>query len=276
MRFLAPRPLFAILAASLLGLALISAAAAPGARAADPMAAGPMAAGPMAASGALTPAQKSAVDGLVHDYILAHPEVILEAVQGLHDRQQQAAADNTEKLIAANKRFLRNDPSSYVAGNPQGDVTIVEFFDYRCPYCKEMVPTIAALLKEDGKIRLVLKEYPVLGPDSLFASRAAVAALELGHYEPFHDALMASRGSLNETVVMAKAAQSGIDVAKLKTAMADPHIMAELRANRALGDELRIDGTPGFVIGDTLVPGAISGEQLRELVAAARRQCHTC
>lgn len=229
-----------------------------------------------ASSPAFSPAQQAEIGRLVHDYILAHPEVVLQAVENYRNRQQLVAQNHLESLIAANKKFLRDDPLSYVAGNPKGDVTIVEFFDYQCPYCKQMVPVIDRLLKADGHIRLVLKEYPVLGPQSVYASRAAVAALAQHRYGPFHDEMMAHHGSLSAASVMDMAGQAGLDVAKLKSDMGADKVTQELRANLALGERLGINGTPAFLIGDELVPGAIDGEQLRALVQAARASCRTC
>jgi len=230
----------------------------------------------MRAEDALTPAQRAAVEQTIHDYLLKHPELILEAVQGLEAKQKQAEEDKTRAAIVANRRALREDPNSVVIGNPQGDVTIVEFFDYRCPYCKQVVPQLEALLKEDPKVRLVLKEFPILGLDSLTASRAAIASREQGKYPAYHDALMRARGKLEEPVVLQIAKEVGLDPEKLKADMADPKVDAIIRANHALAEALGVTGTPGFIVGDTLVPGAIDLDRLRTLVQEVRTSCTSC
>ncbi|MFC3677685.1 DsbA family protein [Ferrovibrio xuzhouensis] len=220
-----------------------------------------------------TPAQKTAIEAMIRDYLVKNPEVLVEAMHALDAKQQAGAAAASRAAIAASHKDLFEDAASYVAGNPKGDVTIVEFFDYRCPYCKQMQPHIQALLKEDGKLRLVLKELPVLGPESVIASRAAVAALQQGKgskYMAFHDAMMAFRGQLSDTEIFRMAGEAGLDVAKLKTDMQTPKVEAVLRDNLALADRLGIQGTPAFVIGTELAPGAVSLDSLRQMVKAAR------
>jgi len=233
-----------------------------------------LAGGPAAAQPApFSPEQKAAIEAMIRDYLVKNPEVLVEAMHALDARQQANAAEAAKAAIAGSRKEIFEDGISYVAGNPKGDVTIVEFFDYRCPYCKQMQPHMQTLLKEDGKIRLILKELPVLGPESVIASRAALAALEQGKggkYMAFHDAMMGFRGQLSDTEIFRMAKEAGLDVAKLKTDMQAPKVEAALRANLALADRLGIQGTPGFVIGDELVPGAVSLDSLRQLVKAAR------
>mgnify|MGYP001554485978 CR=1 FL=1 len=228
------------------------------------------------AEDALTPAQRAAVEQTIHDYLLKHPELILEAVQGLEAQQKQAEEAKTREVIAAHRRALQDDPNSVVLGDPHGDVTIVEFFDYRCPYCKQVEPQLEALLKEDPKVRLVLKEFPILGPDSLLASRAAIAARAQGKYQAMHDALMQARGKFDEPVITQIAKEVGLDAEKLKTDMADPKVDATIRTNHALAEALGINGTPGFIVGDALVPGATDLEKFRLLVKEARSGCVSC
>lgn len=227
---------------------------------------------------AVPPEHRDAVRDLLVDnpevleVLARHPELVAEAMQKL-TAKRKAAADALAATLASSHKEIFNDGVSYVAGNPKGDVTIVEFFDYRCPYCKQMQPHLQALLKEDGKLRLVLKELPVLGPESVTASRAAVAALEQGKgakYLAFHDAMMTFRGQLSDDDIFRMAGAAGLDVAKLKTDMQAPKVEAVLRANLALADKLGIQGTPGFVIGDQLIPGAVSLDTLRQMVKATR------
>lgn len=217
--------------------------------------------------------QKAALHQLVREVLVSNPEILIEAMNALETKQQAEAAKAAKAAIAANRKAIFEDGVSYVAGNPKGDVTIVEFFDYRCGYCKQVQPSLMALLQEDSKVRLVLKELPVLGPESVLAARVAVAALEQdkgAKYLGFHNAMMEFRGQLTEAEVFRMAGTAGLDIARLKTDMATPKTEQILRANLALADTLGIQGTPGFVIGDHLVPGAIPLDTLRQLVKEAR------
>jgi len=220
-----------------------------------------------------TPEQKAALTQLVREALINNPEILIEAMNALEAKQQAEAGKASQVAIAANRKAIFEDGVSYVAGNPQGDVTIVEFFDYRCGYCKQVQPSLMTLLKEDSKLRLVLKEMPVLGPESVIAARAAVAALEQdkgAKYLDFHNAMMEFRGQITEAEVFRLATAAKLDVAKLKTDMTAPKTEQILRANLALADTLGIQGTPGFVIGDKLVPGAVPLDTLRQLVKEAR------
>lgn len=220
-----------------------------------------------------TAEQKAAMVQIVREVLTKNPEILVEAMHALEAKQQADASQAAKAAITANRTAIYEDGVSYVAGNPKGDVTIVEFFDYRCGYCKQVQPSLLTLLKEDSRVRLVLKELPVLGPESVAASRAAVAALEQdkgAKYFAFHNAMMEHRGQFSEAEVMRMAGAAGLDVKKLKTDMAGPKVEQVLRANLALADTLGIQGTPGFVIGDELVPGAVSLDALRQMVKAAR------
>ncbi|PJI40240.1 DsbA family protein [Ferrovibrio sp.] len=220
-----------------------------------------------------TPEQKAALQQLVREVLVSNPEILIEAMNALEAKQQAETTKASKAAIVANRKAIFEDGVSYVAGNPQGDVTIVEFFDYRCGYCKQVQPSLMALLKEDSKVRLVLKEMPVLGPESVIAARAAVAALEQdkgARYFDFHNAMMEFRGQITEAEVFRLGGKAGLDTARLKTDMAAPKTEQILRANLALADTLGIQGTPGFIIGDQLVPGAVPLDTLRQLVKDAR------
>lgn len=220
-----------------------------------------------------TAEQKAALTQLVREVLVSNPEILIEAMNALEAKQQADAGKAAQAAIAANRKAIFDDGVSYVAGNPKGDVTIVEFFDYRCGYCKQVQPSLMTLLKEDSKVRLVLKEMPVLGPESVIAARAAVAAMEQdkgAKYLAFHNGMMEFRGQITEAEVFRLAGDAKLDVAKLKTDMAAPKTEQILRANLALADMLGIQGTPGFVIGDRLVPGAVPLDTLRQLVKEAR------
>ncbi len=174
--------------------------------------------------------------------------------------------------IVARRDEVLNDPASPVGGNPDGDVTLVEFFDYQCPYCKTIFPSIQALLAEDRELRYVFKEIPILGKDSVFAARAALAARRQGKYLEFHMALMPTRGKLTETRVMWLAEKVGLDVGRLRRDMADRTIGDMIRRNLELADALGIYGTPAFIIGDTQVPGAVEIDTLKTLIARERQR----
>jgi protein-disulfide isomerase len=230
-----------------------------------------LAAPPAGAADALTPAQKEAVDRMIHDYLLAHPEVIVESIRAAQATAKLKREESSKQAISERRGELLSDASAPVAGNPQGDVTIVEFFDYRCPYCKQVEPHLEALLKEDPKLRIVYKEFPVLGPESVYASRMALAARKQGKYAQFHDAMMAAKGKITEDTVLDVARAVGIDVARAKTDMTGPDIQEMIKRNYALADALDIQGTPAFIVGDTLVPGATDLDNLRRLIAEARK-----
>ena len=218
------------------------------------------------------PLTREQVQQIVREYLLQNPEIIVEAIEALEQRQRQAQQADQREAVVAHREPLLRDPDAPVAGNPDGDVTVVEFFDYRCPYCKQVAPALTQLLKDDGKLRFVFKELPILGPDSLVAARAALAANAQGKYMPMHMALLRHRGAFDDATVMRLAGEAGLDAARLKTDMAKPEIMAMIERNRALAGALSITGTPAFVIGDRIVPGAADLETLKMLVAEARKR----
>jgi protein-disulfide isomerase len=175
-------------------------------------------------------------------------------------------------VIRDRRREIFDDPATPVGGNPQGDVTVVEFFDYQCPYCKQVRPAIQKLLDQDRKLRFVYKEFPVLGEQSDIAAHAALAARLQGKYEAFHDVLMAAKGRISEDAVFRIAGSVGLDVDRLKHDMTNPEIDQSLSANRALAKALDLRGTPGFIIGDHVIPGAIDLDALKTMVADARKR----
>jgi protein-disulfide isomerase len=221
-------------------------------------------------SGPLSPAQVDQVQKIVSDYLRQHPEVIIDAIkayQAKQDADQQAAA---KKNIVALKDDIFKDPTSPVGGNPQGDVAIAEFFDYRCPYCKAVAPDLDKALAQDGKVRLVYKEFPILGPVSVTAAKAALAAQMQGKYVPFHQKLISYKGNLDEATIYKLAGDVGLDLAKLKADMAKPEIQATIDRNAKLADKLNVQGTPGFVVGQELIPGAASVDELTAAIKRAR------
>lgn len=252
--------------------AAVGLVAAPFFFAAPSLAADPAKAAADAAS-ALSEGEAKAVEALVRQYILDHPEVIIESMQNYQIRQQLAEQEAATAALAANRDEIKNDASAPVAGNPRGDVTVVEFFDYRCAYCKRVLPSVRELLESDKNIRYVFKELPILGPDSVTASRAALAAWKIApeKYFAFHTALMEARGDLGEDQVLQIAEKVGLDRKKVKAGMAAPEVEKAIQRNLELAQKLRVQGTPAFVVGDALVPGAVDLEQLKELVASARK-----
>ncbi len=218
----------------------------------------------------MTGAQKTEIEKIVHDYLLKNPEVIREAIQALQAKEEQSKADAQTQLVAQNKEALFNDPATPVAGNPMGDVTVVEFFDYHCPYCKAVASPLAKLLEEDKGVRLVMKEFPILGQDSILAAQAALASVGQGKYWEFHQALMEHRGPFDMEVIKSIAAKVGLDAAKLEADMESDKIKPAISANHALAKTLDIGATPTFIIGDQVVEGAVPLEQLKDLIKKAR------
>jgi protein-disulfide isomerase len=210
-------------------------------------------------------------DRRVQDYLMRNPEVIVQAVQGLQARQQRAELTETQQALKAKADEIFRDPASPVGGNVQGDVTLVEFFDYNCPYCRKMAPVLIDAEAADPQLRIVFKEFPILGPGSEFAARAALASQRQGRYEAFHHALMAVKEKVDENVVLATAASTGLDLDRLKADMQDPALQATIDRNMALAAALRINGTPGFVVGDQVLRGATELTVLQGLIGQARK-----
>lgn len=216
--------------------------------------------------------ERAAVEAIVREYILAHPDVILESVRAYEAARRAEEEKGAVAALAASRQEIERDPTSPVAGNPDGAVTVVEFFDYQCGYCKRVLPVVQELLKTDQKVRYVFKEFPILGPESVIAAKAALAVWTVAKdkYLPFHAALMQLRGGLNEDKIMAAAKDVGLDVDRLRAAMADPAIVQALNRNLELGRKINVNGTPAFIIGGRVIPGAIDLETMRKEIAAAR------
>lgn len=211
-----------------------------------------------------TPAQRQAIEGIIHDYLMHNPDVLIEALRAAEDAK-------SKQVLSERHREIFDDPATPVGGNPQGDVSLVEFFDYRCPYCKQVQPTLETLLRKDPNLRFVYKEMPVLGPSSVVAAHAALAARLQGKYEAFHNAMMAAKGQISDDVVYRVAGSVGLDVERLKRDMESPEIDQAVKANLALADALDIRGTPGFIIGNHIIPGAVDLDALKDLIAESRK-----
>lgn len=233
---------------------------------------------PLACSAVLTatgPATADEIDEarlkeLVYEAIRENPEIIREAVVLLEAADQAAQAEAAAQALADAREIIENDPNAPVLGNPDGDVTVVEFFDYNCSYCRRVYPNITALLQTDKNIRVVMREWPILGEESVYAARASLAARNQDKYEEFHKALMGGRGRANEAAVINLAENLGMDIEKLRSDMDSPEVAAHLETSQRLTRALGFNGTPAFVIGDQIVPGAIELDRMRALIEDAR------
>jgi len=220
----------------------------------------------------MTPAQKTEIEKLIGDYIRSNPEIVLEAIQTLRDREKNARLDSDRNIIRQNRQALYQDATAPIAGNPRGDVTVVEFFDYACAYCKRVFPAVRKLIGEDKNIRIVYKEFPILGPVSRFAAIAALAAKRQGLYREFHESLMAAKGALTNKRVLKIAEKAGLNRSKLVADMESRKAKFSkiIEKNIQLAASLKISGTPGFVIGDTVIRGALNYESLKSIVKSTR------
>ena len=223
--------------------------------------------------GEMTPAERAIFREEVKAFLIENPEVITEALDVLQTRQDMADLARDQQLLADNAALLFNDANSWVGGNPDGDITVVEFMDYRCGYCRKAKEAVEELVKSDGNIRFVLKEFPILGDDSVASSRFAVAVLQLhgpDAYKAAHDALIMLRGSPDAETLGRLAADLGIDPAPVLARMNADEVTAVLAANRALADVMSLSGTPAFAINKTLLRGYVPLDGLRAIVADER------
>lgn len=216
------------------------------------------------------PAERTEIESVIRSYLLENPEVIVEAMRVLQAREEAAEAEARQDALSSYRDQLHNDPGTPVVGNPNGDVTVVEFFDYQCGYCKSARENVVALMEADRNVRVVLKEFPILGPMSMVAARAALASREQGRYWDFHNELLKFRGRLNQTVIFDIAEKAGIDTDRLRRDMEKPAIGEAIERNMQLAQALSIRGTPAFVIGDEVVPGAIDLDTMRQIVETMR------
>lgn len=215
---------------------------------------------------------KKRIEKIIREYLINNPEVLEEAIRALQAKREARRQAAARTSIQKNRKQIYADSDDPVGGNPNGDVTIVEFFDYRCGYCKRVAPVVEAALAKDKKIRLVYKEFPVLGPNSVLAARAALASRAQGKYLAFHKALMKARISYDEASIMKIATAVGIDTARLKKDMQAPDIQTYIVKTRALARSLGIRGTPAFVIGEQMFPGALTSAQLARMIQQARKK----
>lgn len=219
------------------------------------------------------PVRRGEFASLLKTYLDDHPEIVVEMNQKLRVKQVAERQAKGKLALAESRTEIFEDPFDPVLGNPKGDVTLVEFFDNECPFCKKLSPTLEQLISKDSGVRIVLKEYPILGPGSETAARYALAAIRQGKYTEFHHALMADKTpehQLAEPRILEIAAGAGLDMARLKQDAAGTEISGRIESNRTLARKLTITGTPGLVIGSRIESGALSLEALQQAVADER------
>lgn len=224
---------------------------------------------------AMTDAERSAFRAEIRTYLLENPEVLLEAIEVLEKREADAQAASDESLVLEHASALFADDHSWVGGNPDGDVVMVEFLDYRCGYCRRAHPEVEELVASDGNIRLIVKEFPILGEQSLISSRFAIATLRtLGDdaYKAVHDGLIALRSEATIETLRRMSDTLGLDTDTIVAGMEDPEVEAIISANRQLARALEITGTPTFILGDQMLRGYLPLDGMREIVVSLRSE----
>lgn len=223
-------------------------------------------------------AQKTEIETLVHKYLLEHPEILQDMANKLEEKNKLAEAAARNVTLKSKSAEIFHDAGDAVLGNPKGDVTLVEFFDYNCSWCKKSVGELQALLAKDKNVRVVMKEFPIFGEGSEYAAKAALASVKQGKYWEFHQALFAAESKVTPEVVDQVATALGLDVVKMKADMQDPAIIANVRKTQSLAQSLAINGTPAFVIDDQLFPGYTPLDGLEAALATVRAGggCKVC
>ncbi len=228
----------------------------------------------------MSPDQQKQVEKIVHDYLINNPEVLVEASQALQQKQQQNVQQQAKAAISENASQLFGGKLS-VAGNPKGNVTLVEFFDYQCIHCKKMSPVVSELIKKDSNLRVIYKEFPIFGESSETASKVALAAAMQGKYMQMHEALLKLDQRLDDKLVMSTAKSVGLNMTTLQKDMNSKVVTDALAENRALAEKMHLMGTPAFVVASTpagqfdakseptFIPGAASEEALQDLIKKA-------
>ncbi|HEY8335072.1 MAG TPA: DsbA family protein [Tardiphaga sp.] len=225
-------------------------------------------------------AQRGEIQKIVKDYLISHPEVLEEVSAELTKRQATAEAEKHQAAIATNANTIFNSPRGVTIGNKDGDVTFVEFFDYNCGYCKRAMTDMIDIMKADPKLKVVLKEFPVLGPGSVEAAQVAVAVRMQDptgkKYLDFHQKLLGGRGQADKARAMAAAKEAGLDITRLEKDIASPEVRATIEENFKLAEAMGMNGTPSYVIGKQVVIGAVGAEALKEKIGIARCGKATC
>lgn len=224
------------------------------------------------APAAAAPVTHGELPALVEQILVENPDIVMKAAQKMREKQVADSKKQASQSLEQHKSDIYGDTTSPTIGDPKGDVTVVEFFDYHCGYCKQMMPSLQQLAKDDKKVRIIFREFPILSEDSVTASRAALAVNNIAKdkYFDFHMALMKTTGKFDEKAIMAAAKKVGINTDKLKTEMASNDITAQLDKNRELGESLGIRGTPALIVDDQLVPGAMPYDDLKKMIEQIR------
>ncbi|WP_106753311.1 DsbA family protein [Pannonibacter carbonis] len=219
------------------------------------------------------PLDKAAVEAIVKEYLLNNPEIVRDALVELDRREKAEAEAATAKLVSDSSGILFNSTRQVVLGNPKGDVTLVEFFDYNCGYCKRAMSDMERLIEEDPNLRVVLKEFPVLGQASIEAAQVAIAvnAVAPDKYGVFHSALMSNRGKADRSVALELAKDAGVPVKDLEAAIRSDEILATLEEVYGLANQLGLSGTPAYVVGSEVIPGAVGYDSLKTAIASVRK-----
>jgi protein-disulfide isomerase len=223
--------------------------------------------------------QKQELEKIIKNYLVSNPEIFLEAQTALEAKMEKEQAEKLKVAIAENARDIYRDPTADIAGNPDGDITVVEFFDYNCGYCKRGLRDVIKLVETDPKVRVVFKELPILSKGSEEASRAAIAAGKQGKYWDMHKAMLEAKGQMNEAAAVQIATKLGLDLEKLKKDMTSPEVDAEIKKSEALAKKMGVNGTPHFLVGDRAIPGAPEDlyDQLENHVTELRKSgCSYC
>jgi protein-disulfide isomerase len=233
-----------------------------------------------AAAQSFSAPQRAEIESIIKDYLLKHPEVLQEVIGELEKRQAGAEAEKAKAAVSSNAAILFNSPRQVVVGNKQGDVTLVEFFDYNCGYCKRALADLMELLKGDPKLKVVLKEFPVLGPASVEAAQVAVAVRmqdKTGKkYFEFHQKLLGGRGQVDKARALAAAKEVGLDIARIEKDLASEEVRLTLEESLRLAEALGLNGTPSYVVGSDVVIGAVGATALKQKVSMARCGQLTC
>ena len=216
------------------------------------------------------------IEQIIHDYLLKNPEVIRDAIGELQRREEAAQEKASSAAVESNRSLLLGSPHQAVIGNPKGDITVVEFFDYNCPYCRKSAGDVATILGEDRKVRVVLKEWPILGPDSVAAAQVSIAArMEDGgaRFQEFHEKLLAIHGHANKAAAIEAAKAAGYDPQKIESDLNADEVKTTIEEVAGLATTLNVTGTPTFVIGGQSAAGAIGVDALKKLIGKAREDC---
>src|SRR5262245_23566411 len=232
-----------------------------------------------AAEAPLSAAQRKQIEGIIKDYLTKNPEILMEMNTALEAKMDQIATERTLAIIKGNAHEIFRPAASPVVGNGKGDVTVLEFFDYNCGFCKRAFSDVSRLIDKDKQVKFIMKEFPILSKGSEEASKVALAAKMQGKYWEFHRAMIESSGQANEAAALRTAEKLGLDMARLRKDMASPDVKKEIDETRALAQKMGIQGTPYFLVADRVIPGAPENllDRMNKLVAEVRKEgCKVC